>query len=162
MLVFSIYSSSLLSCSSTSSTPCSSLYRFSDCSLTVPNHHVLVPFHHGLPQNEVVMRTNIFFFHSWLCQSLQNTTSWRTMLSYQTKISHLNPWCLACTSSPRSPETSETGIEKNTYPSDTLELYNLYFFYSTKFSSDTTRPPQCTPLSSILFRSNQRKKYTST
>ncbi len=29
--------------------------RFSDDGLTVPNHHVFVPFHHGLPQNEVVM-----------------------------------------------------------------------------------------------------------
>jgi hypothetical protein len=43
-------------------------FRFSDCSLTVPIHHVLVPFHHGLPQNEVVMGTNSFF-HSWSCQS---------------------------------------------------------------------------------------------
>ena len=43
--------------------------RFSDCSLTVPSHHVLVPLHHGLPQNEVAMGTNSFF-HSWLCQSV--------------------------------------------------------------------------------------------
>jgi len=30
--------------------------------------------------------------------SLQNTTAWRTMPSYQTKLFRLNPWCLACTS----------------------------------------------------------------
>ncbi len=30
------------------------------------HHHVLVPFHHGLPQN---MGTNSFF-HSWLSQSV--------------------------------------------------------------------------------------------
>ncbi len=60
-----------LSSSSVSSAPCSSVYRFrfSDCSLTVPSHHVLVPFHHGLPQNEVGMGTNSFF-HSGLCQSV--------------------------------------------------------------------------------------------
>ena len=71
MVLFCIYFSSALSSSSTSSAPCSSVYRFrfSDCSLTVPNHHVLVPFHHGLPQNEVAMGTNSFF-HSWLCQSV--------------------------------------------------------------------------------------------
>jgi hypothetical protein len=34
--------------------------RFSDCSLTVPSHHVLVPLHHGLPQNEVAfLRTRL-------------------------------------------------------------------------------------------------------
>jgi hypothetical protein len=37
MEIFSIYFSSALASSSTSSTPCSSLYRFSDCSLTVPS-----------------------------------------------------------------------------------------------------------------------------
>ena len=64
MVLFCIYFSSALSSLSTSSAPCSSVYRFrfSDCSLTVP-------FHHGLPQNEVVMDTNSFF-HSWLCQSV--------------------------------------------------------------------------------------------
>ncbi len=70
MVLFCIYFSSALSSSSTSSVPCSSVYRFrfSDYSLTVPRHLVLVPFHHGLAQNEVVMGTNSFF-HSWLCQS---------------------------------------------------------------------------------------------
>ena len=50
MEICSIYCSSVLSSSSTSSTPCSSVTR-----LTVPIYHVLVPFHHGLPQNEVTM-----------------------------------------------------------------------------------------------------------
>ncbi len=67
MELSSIYYSSTLSSSSTSSTPCSSVYRFSDYSLTVPSHHVLVPLHHSLPQNEVAKGTNNFF-HSWLCQ----------------------------------------------------------------------------------------------
>ena len=55
MVLFCIYFSSALSSSSTSSAPCSSVYRSGSviCSLTVPSHHVLVPFHHGLPQNEV-------------------------------------------------------------------------------------------------------------
>ena len=38
--------------------------------------------------------------------SLQNTTSWWTMTSCQTKLFHLNPWYLPCTSSPSSAETS--------------------------------------------------------
>ena len=43
MVIFSIYFSSVLSSSSTSSVPCSSVYRFrfNDYSLTVPNHHFL-------------------------------------------------------------------------------------------------------------------------
>jgi hypothetical protein len=67
MEISSIYCSSTPPSSSTSSTPCSFVYRFCDYSLTVPSHHVLVPFNHGLPQNEVVMSTNNFF-HSWLCK----------------------------------------------------------------------------------------------
>jgi hypothetical protein len=34
--------------------------RFSDCSLTVPRHHVLVPVHHVLPQNEVAWARTVF------------------------------------------------------------------------------------------------------
>ena len=41
MVLFCIYFSSALSPSSTSSPPCSSVYRLSDWSLTVPNRHVL-------------------------------------------------------------------------------------------------------------------------
>ena len=120
MLLFYIWFSFALSSSSTSSAPCSSVY-----SRTVPSHQVFVSFHHVLPQNEVVMDTNNFF-HSWLYQSvpafvvyppcddphmqrhlsLESTTSWRTMTSCQTKFFHLNPWCLICTSSPNSAETS--------------------------------------------------------
>ena len=49
---------------------------------------------------------HMFVYRGTCWLSWQNTTSWWTMSSCQTKLIYLNPWCLPCTSSPSSVETS--------------------------------------------------------